>query len=568
MLAAPTQPRTAPPKRIVSLWLPRFAAEWRLRGIGEIASAPFAIIGEVSGATRIASLNVIAEAQGLARGMSLSDARAMAPDLITRPAAPEREASALAAIARWAGRYSPFIATEEGEALVMDATGCAHLFGGEQAMLTGMVSELATLGFTARAGMADTRGAAWALARYAGRTANHRRNGDAVDAEARATRSRAARRHWVKGGPAPLAATDAAPETRIAPPGHTRAAIAPLPIAALRLDPATLEQLARLGLRRVDDLLNQPRAPLARRFGRHLALRIDQALGHVPEPVSPARADRPDAVRLTLPDPIGLESDILAGLDRLLPRLCTTLKTRGMGIRTARLQAYRTDGTMQWITAGLARPSCDPDRIRPLLAMKTPEIEAEFGIDMLRLEAVQVEPIHKVQTRGHIAAGQAVNDRMAGDHRLDDLIARIGGRVGMEAVTRLHPASSHIPEKTALTLAAAWSDPADGWPTPPVQRPVLLWRPEPVHAPQTPAPPSRFRWRRRDLIALAAMGPERIAPEWWLDEPDWRSGVRDYWRVTLAGTGSDPADGGERLWLYYAHGGALSPGWFCHGRFA
>ncbi len=555
-------------RRILSIWLPRLGAERLLRLAGGDDGRPFAVIHEAGNAQTLCSLSSGATMAGLTIGQPVRDARAMCPELTTRLQNPQREAAFLTVLRRWAGKYSPWVSEVAPDSLLIDITGCAHLFGDEHGLLDTLANDFAQLGLTHLAGIADTPGAAWALARYAGRTANHRRNGDAVDAEARATRSRAARRHWVKGGPAPLAATDAAPETRIAPPGHTRAAIAPLPIAALRLDPATLEQLARLGLRRVDDLLNQPRAPLARRFGRHLALRIDQALGHVPEPVSPARADRPDAVRLTLPDPIGLESDILAGLDRLLPRLCTTLKTRGMGIRTARLQAYRTDGTMQWITAGLARPSCDPDRIRPLLAMKIPEIEAEFGIDMLRLEAVQVEPIHKVQTRGHIAAGQAVNDRMAGDHRLDDLIARIGGRVGMEAVTRLHPASSHIPEKTALTLAAAWSDPADGWPTPPVQRPVLLWRPEPVHAPQTPAPPSRFRWRRRDLIALAAVGPERIAPEWWLDEPDWRSGVRDYWRVTLAGTGSDPADGGERLWLYYAHGGALSPGWFCHGRFA
>ncbi|MGB8621560.1 MAG: DNA polymerase Y family protein, partial [Paracoccaceae bacterium] len=65
---------------------------------------------------------------------------------------------------------------------------------------------------------------------------------------------------------------------------------------------------------------------------------------------------------------------------------------------------------------------------------------------------------------------------------------------------------------------------------------------------------------RQDFAAISATGPERIAPEWWLDEPDWRSGVRDYWRVET--------DRGDRLWLYYAYGAALSAGWFCHGRFA
>ncbi len=88
----------------------------------------------------------------------------------------------------------------------------------------------------------------------------------------------------------------------------------------------------------------------------------------------------------------------------------------------------------------------------------------------------------------------------------------------------------------------------------------MMWRPEPVMAEATPAPPIAFRWRGRDHHMRAAIGLERIAPEWWLDDPDWRSGVRDYWRVTT--------EGGDRLWLYYAHGATMSAGWFCQGSFA
>lgn len=550
----------APSRRILSVWFPRLGAERMLRAQGGDHGQPLAVVEESGNLQTLHSLSAAASAAGLSRGQPLRDAHAMCPELITRLRNPQREAAFLTVLRRWAGKYSPWVAEVVPESLLIDISGCAHLFGGEAPLLEHLATDCARLGLTHLAGIADTPGAAWALGRYAGRAAEHHRTGDAVDAEAPSTRSRAARRHWVKGGPGPARASEPAPTARIAAPGQTRSAIAPLPVAALRLDPQTLEQLARLGLRRVEDLLNQPRAPLARRFGRQLALRIDQALGHVPEPVSPAKADRPDAVRMTLPEPIGLESDILAGLDRLLDRLCTTLEAKGMGIRTARLQVYRTDGSMQWITAGLARPSHDPERVRPLLAMKVPEIDAGFGIDMLRLEAVQAEPVHKVQTRGHLAAGEAVTERLKGDYALDDLIARIGGRVGMEAVTRLHPASSHIPEKGAITLAAAWSEPAGDWPLLPLRRPLLLWRPEPVQAPDTPRRPETFRWRGRTLRPLSARGPERIAPEWWLDDPEWRSGVRDYWRVTV--------EGGERLWLYYAHGGTMSSGWFCQGRFA
>jgi protein ImuB len=170
------------------------------------------------------------------------------------------------------------------------------------------------------------------------------------------------------------------------------------------------------------------------------------------------------------------------------------------------------------------------------------------------------EPVHAQQHRGHLDAEAAALARQGADTALDDLIGKIGARIGLEAIVRLHPADSHIPEKTSKVLAAAWSEPAADWPRPPVPRPLILWRPEPVTAEDRPALPLRFRWRRRDLVPVSATGPERIAPAWWLDEPDWRSGTRDYWRVTV--------EGGEKLWLYYAHGGALSSGWFCQGVFA
>ena len=151
-------------------------------------------------------------------------------------------------------------------------------------------------------------------------------------------------------------------------------------------------------------------------------------------------------------------------------------------------------------------------------------------------------------------------DRKGAGVGLDDLLGRIGARIGLEAITRLTPGDSHIPEKAVQILAAAWSEPAGAWDEPVVARPIEIWRPELVAAPEVPHIPATFRWRGQTFEAARAVGPERIAPEWWLDEPDWRTGVRDYWRVTTVS--------GERLWLYYAHGAAMSAGWFCHGRFA
>ncbi len=350
----------------------------------------------------------------------------------------------------------------------------------------------------------------------------------------------------------------------IAPPGRLREVLAPLPLAALRLDPQAVEGLARLGLRRVADIAGLPRAALARRFGAGVLQRLDQALGLLPEPVGPARAPLHFAVRLTLPDPVGLAEDIEAGLDRLLPVLCDRLAARGRGARRVRFSALRADGGLSAVEVGLARATDRADRIRPLLALKLEALDPGLGVDCLRLEALETEALHAVQQRAP-EGGAAAGRGRGGGEALEDLIGRLGARLGSEQVTRLHPAESHIPEKSHSTLAAAWAAPWEGpegtgWPAARAPRPLELFPPEPVAAPEDPVPPARFRWRRQEMETRVAVGPERILPEWWFDDPAWRSGPRDYWRVEV--------QGGGRLWLFYAHGAEVSGGWFCHGRFA
>ncbi|MEP2530804.1 DNA polymerase Y family protein [Shimia sp.] len=550
-----------PNRRILSLWFPRLGAERLIRMERGTFDAPLAVLRDTGQMQVISSLNVQAEDAGLELGQPLRDAQAVCPGLITRLQNIQGEAAFLTAIRRWAGKFSPWVAQEAPNALMLDLTGCAHLFGGEEGVLDAVAQDCTDLGLTVRGGIADTLGAAWALARFAAQPGAAHRSGDDIDQEAPATRTRAVkRRHWTRGGTPPQKQAGPARVGRIAPPGQTHGALADLPVAGLRLERDTQAELARLGLRRIGDLSGQPRAGLARRFGKGLVLRLDQALGSVPEPVSPATPRPLFAVRMTLPEPIGLQSDLLAAIERLLPPLCDRLKERGQGARVVRLQVFRADQTMQWVDVGLARASDDPERIRPLLRMKLDEIDAGFGIDMLRIEAIRAETLHNRRAAGHLEAGRAVADRLAAGHVLDDLIGRIGARIGLEQITRRHPASSHIPEKGAQSLYAAWSEPWQAaWPDVSVARPVLLWRPEPVQAPDTPRLTTPFRWRGRDMEWVTARGPERIAPEWWLEEADWRSGVRDYWRVTCAT--------GERLWLYYAHGSTMSAGWFCHGAF-
>ena len=471
-----------------------------------------------------------------------------------------READFLTNLRRWAGKYSPWVAQEPPASLVLDISGCAHLFGGEETMAEHIAQDLEALRLTARLGIADTVGAAWALARFAGQGASAHRSGDAIEQEARATRARAfKRRNWERGGPAPGKVQLDGDAPDIAPPGQTRAAIARLPVAALRLPPDVCANLNRLGVRIVSELAGLPRAAIARRFGQHVVQRLDQALGAEPEPVSPVRPPHHFAARLSLPDPIGLQDDLAAGFERLLPPLCDRLRKAGRGARKLRLTLFRTDHTLQLLEVGLARPSHDPDRIRPLMTLRLSQAEAGFGIDVMRLEAFVTEPLSPVQHKGHTEAMAAAKKLRDEDTAMADLLGRLGARCGLEALIRLHPADSHIPEKTATQMAAAYIDCATGWPAPPTPRPVCLFPPEPVQADAPGRPPARFRWRRRIFKTTHASGPERIAPEWWLDDPNWRSGTRDYWRVDT--------DAGERLWLFQIRGGAAGGAWFCQGGF-
>jgi len=424
-----------------------------------------------------------------------------------------------------------------------------------------VAAQAADLGFTLRLGLADTLGAAWAVARYAGAGTQPAHAGDAIDQEARATRSRAQKRRWERGGmPPPIPGGPDGGLGCIVPPGETLACLAALPVAALRLGPADVAGLQALGLGRIGDLAALPRAGVSRRFGPEVTRRLDQALGRMPEPVSPARPEPIFALRLTFPEPIGRTEDVVAGIDRLLPPLAARLRAAGQGARQVRLTLLRTDGAAQVRTVGLARPADQPAAIRPLLALVLDGIDAGFGIEVMRLEATLVEPSGPQQHRGQLAVTAATRQSAGDAEGLADLLGRIGTRLGLDALIRLHPADSHIPEKSATEMAAAFSAPAPDWPAPAIPRPILLFPPEPLTAAAGAPPPQRFVWRRRPRRAAAVFGPERITPEWWLDDPAWRSGPRDYWRVET--------DEGTRLWIYHAKGGDLPAGWFAQGLFA
>lgn len=486
-------------RRVVSLWFPRLASDRVLRRCP--VEGPFALTLKQQNANRLYCLNPAALRQGLHQGMSYADARAFCPDLQSSIAEPEQDQRFLRLLCRWAMRYCPWVGLDARDGLVMDITGSAHLFGGEAPMLADLRSRLMRAGLGVQIGLADTRGAAWALAHY----------GEGIAAS-----------------------------------GQTREALQALPVAALRIDEQTSTTLQRLGLHNIGDLARAARAPLNRRFGPALLRRLDQALGQEAEEISPHILPPHYGVRMTLPDPIGLLGDVMAGAERLLDRLCDRLKTQHMGARQLCLTLRRVDQDEQQVELRLARPLREAQRILPLFERGLAEIDAGFGIDMLRLEATQVESL-PVQQISHVSGGQK--------DKLEDLISRLGTRIGLDNILRVLPADSHIPERSFILAPAAYSDPAESWSNP-QPRPICLFAPEPIVG-QGSRPPRHFRWRRMALTTGRATGPERIAPEWWLDDENWHSGLRDYWRVETTQ--------GRRLWMFYT---PQNPGWFVQGEFA
>lgn len=484
-------------RRIVSMWFPRLASDRVLRACP--TTAPFALTLKENNTERLYCLDARAGARGLHRGMPLADARSFCPDLATRPARPDLDVRFLSALRRWATRYCPWVGRDGVDGLVLDVTGSTRLWGGETAMLADMRARAERARLDLRLGMADTRGAAWALA------------------------------HFDTG----------------------EQSLSDLPVAALRLEPETVVGLQRLGLRRIGDLRSAARAPLARRFGANLLLRLDQALGQVPEPVIPEVDPPHHATRMRFPEPIGLVTDVMAAVGRLLGPLCDKLARREAGARCLTLTLRRVDRGSQQVELRLAAPMRDAARILPLFERGVAEVDAGFGIDEIRLEATLVEPlpIRQMHPATHPAGDQSNPDRQA------DLITRIGTRIGLENIQRFLPADSHIPERSFLIAPAAFSTPECGWFSA-RPRPIRMFPPEPI-ASNGPKPPLRFRWRRMSFSTARATGPERIAPEWWLEDDNWRSGLRDYWKI-------DTYEG-WRLWLFYT---PQNPGWFVQGEFA
>lgn len=454
-------------------------------------------------------------ALGVRTGMPVSRARAVAPELRVAPADAAADRQGLERLALWLEqRVAPVVAVDWPDGIVIDATGSAHLHGGEAALLQRLIGRLAAAGITARAAIADSWGAAHALARF---------------------------------GKAPLF---------VAEVGNVLPLLAPLPLAALRLPPALVAELDQLGLASIGDLAAAPRAPIARRFGALPALRLDQALGRVAEPICRIRPRAPVCARRAFAEPIAAPEAIAREIRRLVAAVCAALAARAAGARRLDLQCVRIDGAVERARIGLARPRRDPARLAQLLCDGIERLDPGLGIEAMTLTVSWAEPLAPRQLATDLAEVPAPD--------LSALVDSLGNRLGAARVYRHAPVASDVPERSVRRVPALAPAGGDDWPSDWPRPARLLPRPEAIRtlALLPDYPPAWFVWRGVRHRVARADGPERIFGEWWVRDSELAA-VRDYFRVEdmagarfwifRAGDGVDPATGAQR--------------WFLHGLF-
>lgn len=495
--------------RFVVIWFCHLMTDWFVRKNPDLHNVPFVFAFPVRGRLLVTAASVRALSQGIQPGMPVADAKAIVSSLQVFDDDPEQAGNLLKIIGEWCIRYSPVVAIDLPDGLILDVSGCAHLWGGEKPYLKEIVSKFRGSGYHVRAAMADTIGTAWAIAHY--------------------------------GEISPIIES-----------GEQTAALLPLPPAALRLEPGIINRLQRLGLYKINSFMSMPRSVLRRRFGPGLLLRLDQALGFEIEPILPLRAIVPWEERLPCLEPIRTATGIEIALNRLLAAICKRLQQEGKGLRTASLKCFRVDDKIEQIEIGTTQASHNPTHLFKLFELKISEISPGFGIELFLLEALMVEEVSSSQEKLWAGSGLQNNS-------IAELLDRIAGKIGAENIHRFLPEEHYWPERSIKAAASLSQKPEIPWRSDRPRPVKLLSKPESIEvtAPIPDYPPMLFRYKGKLHEIKKADGPERIEREWWIEDGEHR----DYYTV-------EDQDG-QRYWLFRSgHYSVNKSQWFIHGFFA
>lgn len=527
-------------RRILALWLPRLSTDRLIRKHGS-PEAPLIVSGKAGNALYVQALEARAETLGLYKGQPLANARAMADPLTIVPANDKCDAALLEGMADWCDRFTPLVALDGADGLLLDITGAGHLFGGEAAMLAMVTAAIGAQGFTVRAAIAGTTLCAHALARHAPGT--------------------------------------------IAPVGGEAQAMAQLSITALEAEDKIVRALRHAGLKTVGMVAARLSSELRERLGAGFVTRLRIMLGAGEQPLSPRRALPDLMAEQRFAEPIVSEHVIAATLLSLAQSLCGILEREGQGARLMEAAFFRADGKVSRLAVRAGEPLRDPAVMLRLLRQKldalADPLDPGFGFDLIRLEAVLADETQP--------ATISFDSNENAKQQVAFLIDRLAARFGETRVQRFVPQDTHIPEAAGIAIPAQERDFEGAWrrkraADDPPRRPLrLLAKPEEVFhvvASVPDGPPNRFDWRQCRHETLRVEGPERIALEWWKERPTDRlvpprgesqdqkaarearpRPARDYFRVETRS--------GQRFWLYRDafHQGFVTR-WYLHGIFA
>ena len=496
-------------KRFVSIWFRHLTTDWFTVRQPHLRDLPFVLSAPSHGRMVVMGANAIAEANGINTGMVLADARAIIPSLQVLDDKPDLIDQLLKRLAEWGIRFTPSAAVDPPDGILLDASGCSHLWGGDESYLSAIVKKLDDRGYDVRAAIADTQGVAWAVARF---------------------------------GKEPL----------VIDSGRHIEALLPLPPEALRLEVETVERLHKLGLQCIGQFMTIPRSSMRRRFGQHFLSQLDFALGREQEMIEPVQPTEPYQERLPCMDPIVTAAGIEIALDQLLKTLCHRLQQEQKGLRMAVFKGYRVDGKVVQVEIGTNRPSHHVRHLFKLFEIKIPTIEPGLGIELFVLEAPKVEEHHPLQEKLWEQAGGLE------DERLSELLDRLAGKTGVQAI-RYMPDEHYWPERSFKPASSLQEKLTSVWQVDRLRPLQLLTIPEKIEvtAPIPDYPPMVFQHKGKVHRIVKADGPERIEQEWWLQQGQHR----DYYRVE--------DEEGFRYWLFrLGHYDDKKFQWFLHGFFA
>ncbi|MEX6687008.1 DNA polymerase Y family protein [Danxiaibacter flavus] len=497
-------------KRFAAIWFRYLLTDRYTIREPALRDKPFVLASPERGRMIVRAANMRAEKKGIVTGMVVADARAVLPTLQVMDEVSGMSDKLLSALAKWSIRYTPVVAVDPPDGLILDVSGCAHLWGGEEAYIKDILTRLKKAGYEVHAAIADTAGTAWAISRYG-----------------------------EKGG--------------IVEPGRQAEALFSLPPAALRLEQPVLQRLDKLGLTNIRSFMNMPRQALRRRFGQQLLTRLDQALGVEIEPIEPVIPIEPFQERLPLFDPVRTATGIEIAIQKLLEALCVRLVKEGKGLRVAVLKCFRVDGKLEQVQISTNRPTRNSIHLFKLFELKIASIEPDLGIELFVMEAPVIEDVSPEQEKLWNMSGSYNNVAVA------ELLDAIAGKIGAQGIRRYLPDEHYLPERSVRLAASLEEEPAIAWRTD-LPRPIhLLSKPEPIQVtvPIPDYPPMNFEYKGKLHKVSKADGPERIEQEWWL-----QAGLyRDYYCVE--------DEDGSRYWLFRSGSyDKHEPKWFVHGFFA